>query len=116
MKMNQLKNNQDIKNLFEQEEDYFKPVRGGGGVLLLVKIISNMNEYLDQIEPYYKDNISNLRKSDASKIQLTIAAINCISFKDTNDESVMHSKNSSIETMIYAKACEVIKKNLINSL
>ena len=29
--MNQLKNNQDIKNLFEQEEDYFKPVRGGGG-------------------------------------------------------------------------------------
>ena len=75
-----------------------------------------MNEYLDQIEPYYKDNISNLRKSDTSKIQLTIAAINCISFKDTNDESVMHSKNSSIETMIYAKACEVIKKNLINSL
>ena len=30
--MNQLKNNQDIKNLFEQEEDYFKPVRGGTSV------------------------------------------------------------------------------------
>ena len=51
--------------------------------------------------------INYLRKSDARKIQLTIA-INFISSKDTSAEHVMHSKSDDIETMVYDKTEEVI--------
>ena len=61
----------DVKNLFEQEEDYYKPVR-------VVNFHSNnyieyenngdrnktpsIKEYLDEIKPYLKDIINNIRK------------------------------------------------------
>ena len=62
-----------MKNLFEEEEDYHKPVRvgnfysnnymeygsnGGKSKSLLIK------EYLDEIKPYLKYILTNLRKSD----------------------------------------------------
>ena len=53
--------------------------------------------------------INDLKKSDISKIQLTIT-INFISSKDdNNEERVMHSKSKNIETMISDEADEVIK-------
>ena len=63
----------DIKKLFEQEEDYCKPVKEG-------KFYSNnyfeyesngyrnktlsIKEYLDEIKSYLKDIINNLKKSE----------------------------------------------------
>ena len=48
-----------------------------------------------QIKPYLKEIINNLEKSDAWKIQLTIA-IDFISSKDTDEERVMHSKSNHV--------------------
>ena len=55
---------------------------------------------LNKIRPCLKGIISNLKKSGAWKIQLTIA-INFISSKDdNNEEHVMHSASDNIEIMI----------------
>ena len=48
-----------------------------------------------QIKPYLKEIINNLEKSDAWKIQLTVA-IDFISSKDTDEERVMHSKSNHV--------------------
>ena len=70
----------DIKNLFEHEdENYYKPVR-------VINFWSNnyidyesnddrnktlsVEEYFDEIRPYFKDIIKNHKKSDIWKIQL----------------------------------------------
>ena len=55
-----------------------------------------MIEYIDEIKPYLKDIIINLKKSDSWKIQLTIA-INVICSKDIDEETAMHSKSDNIE-------------------
>ena len=68
-----------------------------------------MKEYLDEINLSFKDIINYLNKFDAQKIQLTIA-INFISFKDTDEERVMHPKSDSTKVMIYDNADEVIKE------
>ena len=54
---------------------------------------------------YHLENIS----SDMWKIPLTIA-INLISFKDNNEERVLHSKCDYKEIKINDKSGEVIKK------
>ena len=46
-----------------------------------------------------KDIINNLNKSDTWKIELTME-INFVSFKDTDEEQVMHSKSDNIEIVI----------------
>ena len=104
----------DVRNLFEyEEEDYYKPVRvsyieyeshGDKNKTLSVK------KYLNKIRPYLKDVISNLKKSDTWKIQLTIA-INFISSKDNDEEHVIHSKSDNKEIKINVKADEVIEKH-----
>ena len=53
--------------------------------------------------------ISNLKKSETWKIQLTIA-INFISSIDNDQVRVMHSKSDNIEIMINNTADEVIKE------
>ena len=53
--------------------------------------------------------IINLQKSDAWKIQLTIA-ISFISSKDANEERVMHSKSDNVEFMLYDNANEVVSE------
>ena len=106
----------DVKNLFEQEEDYYKPARVGDFYSNnYIKYESNGNrnqtllikEYLDGIKPYLKDIINSFKKSDTWKIQFKIA-MNFISSKDTDEEFVMHSSDN-IEIMIYNKADEVIQ-------
>ena len=88
----------DIRTLFEQEEDYYKPKR--------VNIFWNNNyieyesngdenrnlsldECFNKIEPYLRNIITDLQNSDTWKIQLTIS-INFISSKDVAEECVMH--------------------------
>ena len=65
--------------------------------------------YLDEIKPYLKDIINNLKNSDTWKIQLTIA-INFICSKNTNEKRVIHSKSNNIEIMIYKKADKAIQE------
>ena len=51
--------------------------------------------------------IINLKKSDAWKIQLSIA-INFICFKDVNEKCALHSKSDNIEFMAYDNANETV--------
>ena len=68
----------DIRNLFKQEEGYYKPVRVAKSNCYVEyesnndrnKILS-VEEYLKKIRPYLKD-VNDLKKSDSWKIQLTI--------------------------------------------
>ena len=53
--------------------------------------------------------INNLKISDRWKIQLTIA-INLISFKDKDEERLIHPKSDNKEIEINYKADEVIEK------
>ena len=68
-----------------------------------------VEEYLNKIAPYLKGIINNLKKSDAWKIQLTIAN-NSIFSIDNDEQRLMHSKSGSIEIMINDEADEVIKQ------
>ena len=79
---------------FEQEkEDLFKPVRVGNfWSRKYTEYEANgkktkhyhLKEYLNEITPYLKDIINDLRKFDAVKIQLIIIAINSTSCKETD--------------------------------
>ena len=98
-----------IKTLFEQQEDYYKPVTVGNfwnnsytKHESNVDINKNLSikEDLDKIKPYLKDIINDLQKSDTLKIQLTIA-IKLISSKDIDEERVMHSTSDNMEVMTY---------------
>ena len=59
-----------------------------------------VKQYLDEIKPYFKDIINNLKKS--------YIAVNFMSSKDTDEEHVMHSASGNIEIMINYKTDEVI--------
>ena len=74
--------------------------------VVVIKIKTSVQEYLDKIKPYLRDIITNLEKSDTWKIQLTIA-INFISSKDVDEEHVMHSKSNNKESMQNDNANEV---------
>ena len=115
----------DISNLFQNEEEknYYKPVRVSNfrsNNYIEYKSYSDRNKtlsaekYLNKIRPYLRNIISNLKKSDAWKIQLT-RANNFISSIDNDEECVMHSKSDKIEIMINDEADEVIKE-LFDSL
>ena len=68
----------------------------------------SIKEHLDEINPYWKDPIINLKKSNTWKIQLTIA-ISFMASKDTDEERVMHSISDNIEITINDKAGKVIE-------
>ena len=79
----------DIRTLFKQEDDYYKPIKVGNfwnNKYIEYESSGDRNknlsvkEYLDKIKPYLIDIIINLQKSDTWQIQLTIA-INFISLK-----------------------------------
>ena len=108
----------DIRTLFEQQEEkgYYKLKR--------VSNIWNNNyieyerngdknrnlslgKYLNKVEPYLRDIIIGLHKSDTWKIQLT-SSINFISSKDTEEEHVMHSKSDNIKFTSYNDANEIV--------
>ena len=88
----------DIRNIFEQERDYYKSIRVGN--FYSSNYIEHKNngdrdknvsieERLNKIKPYLKDIIINLQKLDAWKI-LSAISINFISSKDINEEQKMH--------------------------
>ena len=106
--------NKIIKNiniLFEQEKDYYKPLR-----VFHIEYESNgdrnktlsIKEYLDVIKPYLKDITNNFQKSNTCKIQLTIE-VKFISPKEIDAECIMHSKSDNIEFMRHDKTDEFIK-------
>ena len=105
----------DIRNTFEHDESYYKPVREGNFWRTDRNKALSVEEYLNEIKPYLKNIIIDLTKSDRWRIQLTLT-FNFISSKDDNDEErVMHSKRDNIEIMISDEGDEVIKK-LFDSL
>ena len=69
-----------------------------------------VEEYLDEIRPYLRDVVNDVKQSDTWKIQLAIS-INFISSKDiNNEECIMHSKSDNIEILISDEADEAIIK------
>ena len=99
----------DIKNLYEHEEEsYHKPVRVNNfWINNYIEYESNsdrnrtisVEEYLNKIRLYLKDIITNLKKSNTWKIQLTIAD-NSIFSIDNDEEHVMLLQNDNIGIMI----------------
>ena len=67
----------------------------------------SVEKYLNEIEPYLKDIVNNLKW----KIQLTIAN-NLISFAYNDKDHVMHSESDNTEIMISDEAGEVVKELL----
>ena len=97
----------DIMLHFGQEDDHYKIVRVSGfWDSNYIKYENNGDKnknllvilYFNKLEPYLKDFINDLQKSDTWKVQLT-NAINFISSKDDDEEQVMYSKIDSIEIM-----------------
>ena len=84
----------DIKTLFQQVKEFYKPVSVGtfwsNNYIEYEGNGDTIKEYFDAIKPYFK-NMNNLQKSYTQKIQATIA-INFISSKNTDEERVIHSK------------------------
>ena len=68
-----------------------------------------LKNILIKLEPYLKDIINDIKKSDTCKIQL-MTAIHFISFKDNDQGRAIHPKSDNIEIMINDKADEVIEK------
>ena len=60
-------------------------------------------------KPYLKNIISNIKKSDTGKIQLTIG-FSYISFVDNDEVRVMHSESNNIQIMINDEGVKFIKK------
>ena len=100
----------DIKNLYEHEEESsnHKPVRVNNfWINNYIEYESNSDrnrtisvvEYLNKIRLYLKDIITNLKKSNTWKIQLTIAD-NSIFSIDNDEEHVMLLQNDNIGIMI----------------
>ena len=86
----------DIRILFKQEDDYYKPERvsnfwNNNYIEYESNNDSNKNlslkEYLDKTKPCLKDRITDLQECDTWKIQSTIA-VNFISSKDAEEERV----------------------------
>ena len=68
-----------------------------------------LDEYLNKIETYLRNIITNLQNSDRWKIQLTIA-INLIFSKDTEKERVMHLNSDNIKFTSYSEVNEVVNE------
>ena len=81
---------------YEEEENYHKPV-----------LVSNFwsNNYIEHL----KDIITDLKKFDTQKIQLTIVN-KFISSIDNGEECAMQSTSDNIEIMINDEADEVTKE------
>ena len=112
--------NEDIRTLFKQEEDYYKPKR----ISNFWKNIYNeyesngdknrnlsLDEYLNKIEHYLRNIIMDLQNSVARKIQLAIV-INFIFSKYAEEERVMHSISGSIKFTTYSDANKFVDKSL----
>ena len=110
----------EMRILFEQEkeEDYHEPKKVNNFQNNnYIEYESNgdkntklsLDEYLNKIEFYLWNIIINLQISDSWKIQLTIA-INFISSKDTEEESVMYWNIGNIKLTSYSEVNEVVNE------
>ena len=109
----------DIKILFEQQEEYFQKSLRVGDFYNKTYIEYESNDdinktlsikvYLDEIKPYLKDILDDLKKSATWKIHLIIGT-NFTSSKDIDEGCVIHSKSDNTEIMIYDKPDEVIEE------
>ena len=99
----------DIRILFEQEEDYYKPKRVTNfWDNLCIEYESNgdrnrnlpLDEYFNKIEPSLRNIITDLQNSDTWKIKLTIVN-NSIFTKDAEEEHAMHWRSSNITFTSY---------------
>ena len=75
-----------------------------------VTVIEICWRYLNEIRPYLKDIITNLKKSDTWKIKLT-RTNDFISSIDNYEERIMHSESDNIKIMINDEADDVIKED-----
>ena len=71
-------------------------------------------EYFDIIRPYLRDMIDNHKARDEWKIQLIMRII-FVSFVDSNETSVMHTKSDNIEIMSGIETSDAINE-LFSSL
>lgn len=101
--------------MFESEkEDYYKPVK------ITTSVSSNFNKYEsngdknetlsvkecnEKIEPYLKNIVNSLKSSTWNQLRSTL-----ISFKETEETYVMHSKSDKKEVIIGNKINEIIKE------
>ena len=69
----------------------------------------SIKRYLDGIKPYKKDIINNLKKPDTRKFNQQMS-IDFISSKDTDKESVIHSKSDNTEFIISDNTDKVINE------
>ena len=101
----------------EKEEGYYEPKRVSNfWNNNCIKYESNgdkytnlsLHKYLNKIESYLRNIIINLQNSDTWKIQLTIA-INFISFKECEEERVIHSCSDNIKFTTYSDVNDVIE-------
>ena len=67
--------------------------------VMTIKMKLSIKEYIDEIKPYLKDTINNLKKIHTRKIQLAIT-VKCISSKYVDEERVIHSDSDNTEIMI----------------
>ena len=61
----------------------------------------SLDGYLNKIETYFRNIITNIWNSDTWKIQLTIA-LNFVSLKDNEEKSVMHLNSDNIKFTSYS--------------
>ena len=104
-----------IRRLFKQkEEDYYEPKRVNN-FLNSNYIESNgdknrdlsLDEYLNNISPYLRNIIIDLRNFDTWRIQLTTA----INSKDAEEEWLMHPSSDNIKFTPFSDANDVIDKS-----
>ena len=110
--------NKNIRKIIELEEGYYKQIRIANLCnKIYIEYESNGNknktlwlkEYLDEIKPYLKDIINNLKKSQTWKIQL-MRTINFMSSKENDEEHVMHSKSDNVDIIGHDRADEAIEE------
>ena len=105
-------------NLFNSEEDHYKPVRIGNAFSSnYIEYKSNGNkgktllpkDYLHVIRPYLSDLINNHKTQGEWKIQITMA-LDFICSKDSRETRIMHTKSDNIEIMVGNETNKIIEK------
>ena len=109
----------DTRTLFEQAgKDYYEPKRiSNFWNYNNIEYESNsdknrdlsFDEYLNKIQPQFRNIIISFQKSDAWKTQLTIAS-NFISSKDSEEQCLTHSSSGNIKFTACNDANYVIAK------
>ena len=115
----------NIRVLFgqEKEEDCYEPKRVNNfGNKNYIKNESNgdrhknlsLDGYLNKIETYFRNIITNIWNSDTWKTQLKIA-LNFVSLKDNEEKSVMHLNSDNIKFTSYRPPSNKSRKDVVRT-